>query len=150
MLRRLAALSLLSVVPFALPTQLASATTHRVVVIHDCTHRAYRPERIELACVNQQFVMTQIHYVGWNLQKAIGTDRTMSNQCQPTCTNGMVKFHNDRFVLDCPQHTNGHWFFTRARIYRNGALYVTWPLETAPGQWPYPSYGKTAPICQSH
>jgi hypothetical protein len=149
MLRRLAALTVTFLVPLALPAQSAVAGTHHVRVTYDCTHSAIRPERITLACTDEQFVLTQIQYSGWNTKRATGTDRTYSNQCQPNCTSGLPRYHHDRFVFDCPVHTNGYWFFTRARIYRNGALYVTWPLQTRRGQWGHASYGKKPPLCQS-
>lgn len=147
--RRLAALAALSLVPFALPLQSASAAPHRVRIFADCVHTAYQPQRIQLACVNQEFVMTKVHYKSWTMLKARGTDRTYTNQCQPSCDAGRPRYHaGDHFIIDCPVDHDGTWLFTRVRIYRDGALFVTWPLETAAGQWPYPSYGRTAPACQ--
>ena len=116
-------------VPVALPiAELPSASAQHVKVQYDCSHAKYEPKKIVLACADGGFTLTRIHYSSWTSSRATGADRTREKLCVPSCVAGKIAYHHDTFILDRVVTRNGQQLFSRARVFRQGKLYETYPV----------------------
>ncbi len=126
-MKRTALLSIVLSVPFGASAAYGSGA-HHTKVVSDCIHAHYKPGSITLACGDGNFALTKIKYSKWGKRVANGTDRTFENSCDPDCAEGKPVYHHDHFKLDHPKKKHGVKVFTRARVYRDGKLYITYPL----------------------
>jgi hypothetical protein len=117
-------------VPATLPTVDAtpSVSAQHVKVEYDCVHAKYEPKSILLACADGGFVLTRIHYTKWTAHRAKGSDRTEEKVCKPNCAAGTLAYHHDTFILDRVVKRGGKHLYSRARVFRKGELYATYPL----------------------
>lgn len=111
-----------------LPGTAYGSTAHHTKVVYDCQHARYKPSYIVLFC-DQTLALTKIVYSSWTNSVAKGSDRTVTDDCNPNCAAGTNSYQHDHFILDRAKTKGGVTVFTRARVYHHGKLLQTYPLS---------------------
>jgi hypothetical protein len=102
------------------------AATHTMVP-RDCTHEAFKPSKIVIACGDGNLFMTGIRWSHWRRKSALGAGTAHINDCIPNCAMGHFRKGRAKIRLSSAHFCRG------AGVTQFRRLRMTWVNEPPAG-----------------
>ncbi len=131
---RLLSTALVSLAGATLVTPLASASTHPVAQLFDCSSALAHPREVVLTCADANRALESITWSHWGTKTASARGVLSWNTCTPSCAGGKMKTRPVQFRATGLARVGGRWIYTElvgpSWIWQNGSTVFHLPTRT--------------------